>query len=124
MSKKILIVDDDESIRLGFKEILERAGYKIYLASQAQEACEIIEKQRPDGIILDYYLLNDLSGIDICRFVKGKKKFKNIKMMMITGVLSKNQAQKMMHFGFDKILIKPIESDHLLSEARQLLINE
>ena len=119
-SKTILIVDDDESIRTGFQETFEANGYRALIADKAESTYDLLEKHRPDVIILDYYLLSDLSGVDICKHVRSQPKLKHTKLIMITGVLTKNQAQRMLHFGFDKIIIKPIETKALIAEIRQL----
>ena len=121
MKKKILIVDDEESILEGFQEIFEKEGYEISVATTGTEACELAEQEKPDLVILDYYLISDISGVEVCTHIKNQKKLKNTKLIMITGVLAKKQAHDMMHFGFDKVLIKPVENQHLIEEVRLLL---
>ncbi len=120
MNKSILIVDDEESIRKGFAEILSEAGWEVFCASKVSGAWTICKAHKPDVVLVDYYLLDEESGIDFCQKLKASKSLKNTKVIMMTGVLSKNQAQKMLHFGFDKVLIKPVESDKLIREVDSL----
>ncbi len=68
----ILVVDDEEHIRLLFKEELEDEGYIIVTASNGQEAIEMFDKEDPDLVTLDI-LLPDIDGIKLLRQMKEKK---------------------------------------------------
>lgn len=120
-NKKILIVDDEEAIRSGFQEIFKKQGFDVRVAAFGIEACEAAKKYRPDVVILDYYLSDRLSGVEVCKFIRSKPDLKHAKIIMITGVLAKKQAQEMKRFGFDRVLIKPVEGPRLLEEVHGLL---
>ncbi|UCC66986.1 MAG: response regulator, partial [Deltaproteobacteria bacterium] len=51
--KRILVVDDEENVRLLYKEELEEEGYEVELAEGGQEALERLDKSRPDLVTLD-----------------------------------------------------------------------
>ncbi|PIQ97506.1 MAG: two-component system response regulator [Nitrospinae bacterium CG11_big_fil_rev_8_21_14_0_20_56_8] len=77
--KKILVVDDEENIRLLYKEELEDAGYQVALAGTAEEALEKIRKQIPDVITLDI----KMPGMDGIEFMgKLKEENKNIPVIL------------------------------------------
>ncbi|TMI86737.1 MAG: response regulator [Bacteroidetes bacterium] len=110
MRKRIIVVDDDASVREIFGIILERAGYDLQLISDANE---ILKKnfRLPDLFILDK-LLSGLDGLDICRFLKSQKEIKDIPVVMVSaspdiGILSQKA-------GADDYLEKPFEIKHLL----------
>lgn len=67
--KKILVADDEMSIRLLYSEELKDEGYDVYTASDGQEALEIVEKVPLDLIILDIKMPG-LSGIEVLRQIK------------------------------------------------------
>ena len=67
--KKILVIDDEENIRLLYKEELEDAGYEVTVASSAEEALEKFRKQPPDAITLDIKM-PDMDGIELLRIMK------------------------------------------------------
>src|SRR5436190_21515523 len=110
MRKRIIVVDDDASVREIFGIILERAGYDLQLISDAND---ILKKnfRLPDLFILDK-LLSGLDGLDICRFLKSQKEIKDIPVVMVSaspdiGILSQKA-------GADDYLEKPFEIKHLL----------
>ncbi|HWR58573.1 MAG TPA: response regulator [Thermodesulfovibrionales bacterium] len=69
---KILIVDDDQHIRLLYKEELEEEGYEVVVAASGAEAMELFEKENPDLVTLDI-LMPDMDGIKLLRQMKEKK---------------------------------------------------
>lgn len=69
---KILIVDDDPSIRLLYKEELEDEGYNVLIASSGEEALRLFEDEDPDLVTLDI-LMPDMDGIQVLRKLKEKK---------------------------------------------------
>ncbi|VAX33941.1 Response regulator receiver protein [hydrothermal vent metagenome] len=69
---KILIVDDDPSIRMLYKEELEDEGYDVVTASSGEEALRLFEEENPDLVTLDI-LMPDMDGIQVLRKMKEKK---------------------------------------------------
>jgi DNA-binding response OmpR family regulator len=71
--KKILVVDDEDNIRLLYQEELRDAGYEVSLAKNAEEALKIVEEDPPDLITLDVKLPG-MSGFDFLKELKANKK--------------------------------------------------
>lgn len=65
MNKKILVVDDEESIVTLLQYNLERSGYDVITASDGEEALKKAETEKPDLIVLDV-MLPKLDGIEVC----------------------------------------------------------
>ncbi len=70
---KILVVDDEDNIRLLYKEELQDEGYQVALAANAEEAFKAIEVDEPDLITLDIKMPG-MNGIDFLRKLKEDKK--------------------------------------------------
>jgi len=70
--KKILIVDDEESIRILYKQELEEEGYAVILAANAYEALEIVDKESLDIMVLDIKMPG-MDGIEAMQKIVGKK---------------------------------------------------
>ncbi len=114
---RILVADDDSSIRDIFKIILEREGYDLELLA---DASHIINGnfRTPDLFMVDK-LLSGMDGLDVCRFLKSRDDTKQIPVMMISalpdiGVLSKKA-------GADDFLEKPFDVTNLLQKVRSLI---
>lgn len=69
--KKILIVDDDDSIRLLYSEELKDEGYKVYEATNGKEALRILKKTPLDLVILDIKM-PEMGGMECLRLIKAK----------------------------------------------------
>lgn len=74
IKKKILIVDDEKSVSEIIKLYLNDEGLETLTAHNCKDACELIERENPDLIVLDI-LLPDLSGIDFCAKIRKKTMF-------------------------------------------------
>ena len=84
----ILIVDDDESIRLGLKEMLEKEGFKVDVASDGFEAGLMAIRHEPRLVILDLKM-KGLDGFQACRLIHNNPFFKNTKILVLTGFPTK-----------------------------------
>jgi len=73
VSKKILIVDDEEPLRMLYKKELEEEGYDILLASNAHKALEIVESESLDLVVLDIKMPG-MDGIEAMQKIIGRKK--------------------------------------------------
>ncbi len=70
--KTILIVDDEENIRILYKEELTDEGYNVILASNGYEALEVLNTQKPDAIILDIKMPG-MDGVNLLKLIKERK---------------------------------------------------
>jgi DNA-binding response OmpR family regulator len=68
---KILVVDDEEHIRLLYSEELSEAGYQVATAEDGYELTERIEKEKPDLVILDIKMV-DYNGLDLLQEIRNK----------------------------------------------------
>ena len=84
MITRILIVDDEPSIRSLLSRVLVREGFEILLATNGQEGLEIAAKENPDLIILDLNL-PDLYGEDVCQKIRQNPAIDNVPVLILTG---------------------------------------
>ncbi len=118
----ILIIDDEEDIRLLMQGILEDEGYSTRAASGSEQAYEIIAAQTPDLIIQDIWLQGSPDdGIKILETVKAEHP--NIPFLMISGHGTIETAVSAIKLGAYDFIEKPFKSDRLLLMIKRALEN-
>lgn len=129
MSKKVLIVDDDPDVRLFNTTVVEESGYTPIEAANGEEGLKIIQKDRPDLVVLDV-LMPKQSGIRFYRELKTDKSLVGIPVIILSGVAKRTflRSQKALtEFGDkpvpepDSYLEKPVEPDELARELKKYL---
>lgn len=119
ISSRILIIDDEESLRLTFKMFLSREGYgPVEVAATYEEALQFIARQEFDLIISDIVLEGN-SGIDILRQVK--ESGLSCPMVMVTGYPNIESAAEAVRLGAFDYIAKPVKKEGLLRTARMAL---
>lgn len=120
MGKKnlILVVDDDEEIRLLLKEFLESKGFAVVVAQDGQNAIELAEKQVPDLVITDLLLPKE-HGIDVMHEIKDRF-FTPI--IAISGIYRKKEIEaKIDDIFLDGFYEKPLDLELLFKGIRTVL---
>jgi len=117
MSKKILVVDDEEKIRELVKNYLEKEGFEVLQAADGVEALESITKDKPNLIVLDW-LLPGMSGLEICRQVRQKS---NIPIIMLTARTEEVDKLLGLELGADDYVTKPFSLRELTARIRVVL---
>ena len=84
-TKRILVVDDEPDTRTFLTTVLEDNGYLTQEVADGEEAIKAIEENPPDLITLDI-TMPEKSGVSVYRRVKESEEFKNIPVIMVTGV--------------------------------------
>ncbi|MEJ2684115.1 MAG: response regulator [Candidatus Sulfobium sp.] len=112
---KILVVDDEESIRLTFEVFLTEASYEVKTASNYQEALAVIQDNDFDLIFLDI-ILRRRTGIDLLREIK--KRGLNCPVIIITGDPSAQTATEAFDLGAFGHISKPVTQEKLLRLTR------
>ncbi|MCD6255365.1 MAG: response regulator [Deltaproteobacteria bacterium] len=113
---KILIVDDEEHIRTLYKEELLREGYQVSTSATGRNILELIEKERPDLIILDIKM-SDCNGLDILQIIRNK--YYNMPVILSTAYeIYKNDMKSM---AADFYVVKSFDLTELKKRIKRAL---
>jgi len=113
---KVLVVDDEKSIRITLGEFLRREGYEVETAADAQAARTIILAKEQDVVITDI-IMPRTSGIDLLKTVK--EMYRDTQVIVMTGEPTVDTAIEAVRAGAQEYLPKPINKDSLLKAVRQ-----
>ncbi len=114
---KIMLVDDDRTMRSILKTLLELENYQV-VAWNGQPTSDIlaqIEVEKPDLVLLDVYL-REISGLDIVRSLRQNPELAGIRVLMTSGMALKDEC---IGAGADGFLLKPYMPDELISLVKQ-----
>jgi CheY-like chemotaxis protein len=118
--KTILIVDDNEDIITTYRVVLDRMGYGVVVVKDGLEVLDVIEKVKPDLVLLDV-LLPGLSGSEICKSIKETAQTRDIPVVAITASVSADTRKRMKEVGADEFLLKPIDVSDLNRVIKQFI---
>lgn len=120
MSKKILIVDDEENIVEMLKLRLESAGFEVITASDGHEGLERARSERPDLILMDV-MMPKMDGYQACRMLKFDDQFKDIPIIMLTARAQESDVKTGKDTGADAYITKPFDQKELIGKINELL---
>lgn len=115
-SRRILVIDDDESILDSISLILEESGYKVSSTLKGETAYRKVRDFKPDVILLDV-LMSGRDGREICKKLKNEPETKFIPVIMISAHPSAKESTK--EFGADDFLSKPFQVEDLLKLVKK-----
>ena len=116
-AERLLIVDDDDSIRSLLEQELGDAGYLIDEASNGKEALAKVRANKPDLIILDV-MMPEMNGFDVAAVLKNDPETMDIPIIVLSIVQDKARGFRI---GVDRYLTKPIDTGVLFNEIGSLL---
>ena len=108
---KLLLVDDEDSIRYLWSVLLKKEGYDVVEVSTSQRAFEVIDEDPPDLVLADLKIDNH-SGLDIMK--RAKQRSGTTEVVIVTGYGSIASAVEATHEGAFTYLTKPVDPGHLL----------
>jgi DNA-binding response OmpR family regulator len=123
MAGTVLVVDDEQHIRLLIEQTLEELldeGVELYTASDGEEALAAIEAQRPDLVFLDV-MMPKRNGIEVCRAVREELGNRDVHIVLLTAKGQSTDREQGLAAGADRYLTKPFDPDELLALAREVL---
>jgi len=116
----VLIADDDPMARETFGALLERENYSLHFASSGAETLSITSELLPDLILLDVMMPN-LSGIEVCRQIKGNPDYRHIPIILVTALDDTNDIVSGLDAGADEFVSKPVNSLELRARVRSMI---
>jgi DNA-binding response OmpR family regulator len=114
--KKILVVDDEESIRLLYQEELQEQGYEVIIAGDAQEAIAKFTESNPHLIILDIKMPG-VSGIEVLKTIRDHSRDVPVILSTAYGEYKQNFET----WSSDAYIVKSANLEGLISKVREML---
>ena len=120
MSKKILVVDDEELTTELAKTFLEKHGFEVIIATDGDEGLKMAENENPDLILLDV-MLPTMDGFAVCKLLKDNAKFADTPILMFTARGLSSDIEKGENVGADEYIVKPFSGKALVATIRKHL---
>ncbi len=120
---KIIVVDDEPFILMMIEDKLSRAGIEVITSRQSKGAVDLIRKERPALIILDW-MMPEVSGIDICKEVKSDPEISSIPIFMLTAKGQEADERFGLMSGVDRYITKPFSPKLLLEMVQEVIGTE
>src|SRR5260370_37579082 len=117
--KKILLVDDAETILMRERMILGKS-YVLVTATDGQKGLAAAATEKPDLIILDI-VMPKMDGFEVCRRIRGDDNTRAIPIIMVTTKGDSGNVEKGFQSGCNDYVTKPINSAELLSKVKSHL---
>jgi len=118
--KTILIVDDEESIRLSTAQYLQFAGFRVVTAQSADEALQIVHTE-PVRLVLADVMMPGKSGFDLLRELRHTAATRHIPVVIVTALRSVADEETARLSGAAEVLVKPVDGKNLQAIAKRIL---
>jgi two-component system response regulator MprA len=116
--ERILVVEDEPSMRIALQDALEAAGYRVLIATDGRTGLERALKEKPALLLLDV-MLPKLNGFELCAQLRRAGDSLPILMLTAKGMVRDRVAG--LNSGADDYLVKPFDTEELLARIRSLL---
>jgi DNA-binding response OmpR family regulator len=117
MTRKILVVDDEQKIVDIVRAYLEKEGFRVVTAYDGETALKVFRSEKPDLIVLDL-MLPKMSGHDVCRVIR---KESDVPIIMLTARDELTDKIVGLELGADDYLTKPFEGRELTARVKAIL---
>jgi CheY-like chemotaxis protein len=116
---KVLVVDDDPTIRQLCADVLTDEGYAVDTASNGQEALTRLERNGIKVALIDI-MMPVMDGMQLCRILRSREETRHLPIIVMSAAT--NLANKATEALANGVLVKPFEIDKLLSCVEQLVV--
>ncbi|MDK9696067.1 MAG: phosphate regulon transcriptional regulator PhoB [Siculibacillus sp.] len=117
---RVLIVEDEEALGLLLRYNLEAEGYDVEVVTRGDEADIRLKESVPDLLILDW-MLPGLSGIELCRRLRGRAETERLPIIMLTARGEESERIRGLSTGADDYVVKPFSTPELMARVRAML---
>src|SRR4026207_2342599 len=117
MSASILIVEDEEPLKVLLAYNFESEGYRVRSTAMGEDVAMMIADERPSLVILDW-MLPGISGIEVCRLLRSRSDTRNIPIIMLTARGEESERIRGLATGADDYVVKPFSVPELIARGR------
>lgn len=115
---RILVVDDEPKLVRLVREVITATGYEVLSAARGDEAIELVALEKPDLVVLDIVLADEMDGYDVAGRIR---QFSNVPIIMLTAKAREDDLLKGFKAGADDYLTKPFSSKELIVRIEAVL---
>lgn len=119
--KKILIVEDEESLLKLESILLTSKGYDVRGVPSGRAALDAIAEEKPDLVLLDI-MLPEIDGFEVCRRIKADAATRDIPVVMLTAKKTRDDMAKGEKAGADWYITKPFKSAMVIETIQRFLV--
>lgn len=120
MTKKVLIVEDEENIGIALRYLMKGQGYDVRVARDGEEALGMVADQPPDLMLLDV-MMPKRDGYDVCQTVRANPDWRAIKIIMLSAKGRDIEVEKGLALGADDYMAKPFSTRDLAAKVMAML---
>ena len=120
MQPYVLVMEDEDALATLVQYNLEKEGYKVVVAADGEEGMLQIDERLPDLVLLDW-MLPKLSGIEVCRRIRGRPETRNLPIIMLTARGEETDRVRGLDTGADDYMTKPFSMTELIARIRAVL---
>lgn len=113
MSKKVLIIEDDEDLQRLMTLNIRGAGYEVFRASRGHDGVDVAKREQPSIILLDL-MLPDISGMEVCRLLRREESLKNTAIIIVSARGEEIDRVVGFELGADDYVVKPFSVRELM----------
>ncbi|HYD47418.1 MAG TPA: response regulator transcription factor [Terriglobales bacterium] len=119
-SKVIAVIEDDADVRELLRHHLEREGFATIGASDGASGLELVERQQPALVLLDW-MMPGMLGVEVCRRLRSNPDTAQIPLIMVSGKASEVDRVVGLEIGADDYVVKPFSMRELVARIRAVL---
>lgn len=116
----ILYVEDNPENRMLIRRVLEADGFRVLLASNATEALQILQQERPDVMLVDVSM-PDVDGYTLTTRVKSMPEFERLPVVALTANVMRGEHERARQAGCDGYIPKPVDIDVLSEQIERFM---
>ena len=120
MRPSVLIVEDEQAQADMLRYNFDRAGFKVVVSGDGEEALLSVEEQLPDLILLDW-MLPGMSGVTVCQRLRARPDTRSIPIIMLTARGEESDRIRGLDSGADDYVVKPFSPSELIARVRAVL---
>ncbi|MGI9365041.1 MAG: response regulator [Rhizobiaceae bacterium] len=122
MTKRVMIVEDNELNMKLFNDLLEAQSYQTIQTSNGLEALDLAREHRPDLILMDIQL-PEVSGLEVTKWLKEDDELARIPVIAVTAFAMKGDEERIRQGGCEAYISKPISVMRFLETVKSYLGN-
>ena len=120
MQPYVLVMEDEDALATLLQYNLEKEGYRVVVAGDGEEGLVQVDERLPDLVLLDW-MLPKVSGIEVCRRLRGRPETRNLPIIMLTARGEESDRVRGLDTGADDYLTKPFSMTELIARIRAVL---